>query len=186
LQLSRFASKLGVIVLSILLITGISLVPTLQIGVEGRGGGGKLPPPPGIVVPPSQIPRPPSPGGSPSSGTPPLPTASPTPPSPGGSPSSGTPPLPTASPALDTTDDRAVNQTGAAANQTEGDGAVNQSAMIMIPQNSMEMIMSHVQDAMTAIDVHNKDNATKALKSLIRELKSAANARGISIEITTG
>jgi hypothetical protein len=58
--------------------------------------------------------------------------------------------------------------------------------MVMIPQNSMKMIMSHVQDAMTAIDSNNKDNATKALQSLNRELKSAANARGISIDITTG
>jgi hypothetical protein len=132
-------SKLSVIGLSIILITGISLVPALQIRVQGQ-----------------QSPAPPSPGGSPSSGTPPP-------------------------PALDTADGgEAANQTGG-----EGGGAVNQSAMIMIPQNSMEMIMSHVQDAMTAIDVHNKDNATKALQSLIRELKSAANARGISIETTT-
>jgi hypothetical protein len=43
------------------------------------------------------------------------------------------PPSPTTSPALDTTDDGAVNQTGAAANQIEGGGAVNQSAMVMIP-----------------------------------------------------
>jgi hypothetical protein len=153
-------SKLSVIGLSIILITGISLVPALQIRVQGQ-----------------QSPAPPSPGGSPSSGTPPPPSAVPRPPSPGGSPSSGTPPPP----ALDTADGgEAANQTGG-----EGGGAVNQSAMVMIPQNSMEMIMSHVQDAMTAIDVHNKDNATKALQSLIRELKSAANARGISIETTT-
>ncbi len=63
---------------------------------------------------------------------------------------------------------------GEAANQTggEGGGAVNQSAMVMIPQNSMEMIMSHVQDAMTAIDSNNKDNAMKALNSVDQELKS--------------
>ena len=155
-------SKLSVIGLSIILITGISLVPALQIRVQGQV---------------QQSPAPPSPGGSPSSGTPPPPSAVPRPPSPGGSPSSGTPPPP----ALDTADGgEAANQTGG-----EGGGAVNQSAMVMIPQNSMEMIMSHVQDAMTAIDVHNKDNATKALQSLIRELKSGANARGISIETTT-
>ena len=156
-------SKLLVIGLSIISITGISLVPALQIRVQGQV---------------QQSPAPPSPGGSPSSGTSPPPSAVPRPPSPGGSPSSGTPPPP----ALDTADGgEAANQTGG-----EGGGAVNQSAMVLIPQNSMEMIMSHVQDAMTAIDVHNKDNATKALQSLIRELKSAANARGISIEITTG
>ena len=154
-------SKLLVIGLSIILITGISLVPALQIRVQGQV---------------QQSPAPPSPGGSPSSGTPPPAAAVPRPPSPGGSPSSGTPPPA----ALDTADGgEAANQTGG-----EGGGAVNQSAMVMIPQNSMEMIMSHVQDAMTAIDVHNKDNATKALQSLIRELKSAANARGISIEPT--
>jgi hypothetical protein len=156
-------SKLSVIGLSIILITGISLVPTLQIKVQGQV---------------QQSPAPPSPGGSPSSGTPPPPSAVPRPPSPGGSPSSGTPPPP----ALDTADGgEAANQTGG-----EGGGAVNQSAMVMIPQNSMKMIMSHVQDAMTAIDSNNKDNATKALQSLFRELKSAANARGISIDITTG
>ena len=135
-------SKLSVIGLSIILITGISLVPTLQIKVQGQV---------------QQSPAPPSPGGSPSSGTPPP-------------------------PALGTADGgEAANQTGG-----EGGGAVNQSAMVMIPQNSMKMIMSHVQDAMTAIDSNNKDNATKALQSLFRELKSAANARGISIDITTG
>ena len=149
-------SKLSVIGLSIILITGISLVSALQIRVQGQV---------------QQSPAPPSPGGSPSSGTPPPPSAMPRPPSPGGSPSSGTPPPPrhpSPYPALDTADGGGVaNQTGG-----EGGGAVNQSAMVMIPQNSMEMIMSHVQDAMTAIDVHNKDNATKALQSLIRELKS--------------
>ena len=30
-------SKLGVIVLSIVLLTGISIIPTLQIEVQGRG-----------------------------------------------------------------------------------------------------------------------------------------------------
>ena len=163
-------SKLSVIGLSIILITGISLVPALQIRVQGQVQQSPAPPSPGgspssgTPPPPSAVPRPPSPGGSPSSGTPPPPSAVPRPPSPGGSPSSGTPPPP----ALDTADGgEAANQTGG-----EGGGAVNQSAMVMIPQNSMEMIMSHVQDAMTAIDVHNKDNATKALQSLIRELKS--------------
>ena len=75
----------------------------------------------------------------------------------------------------------AANQTGG-----EGGGAVNQSAMVMIPQSTMEMIMSQLQDAMTAIDSGNKDNATKALKSVDQELKSAANASGIPIETTTG
>ena len=62
---SKFTSRLGVIVLSIVLITGISLVPMLQIEVQGRGGGGNYPPPPpppGYTPPPSRIPSPPSPG----------------------------------------------------------------------------------------------------------------------------
>ena len=132
-------SKLSVIGLSIILITGISLVPALQIRVQGQ-----------------QSPAPPSPGGSPSSGTP---------------------------PALDTADG------GGAANQTAGEGgggAVNQSAVVMIPQSTMQMIMSQLQDAITAIDSNNIDNATKAMNSVDQELKSATNASGISIETTTG
>ena len=76
---------------------------------------------------------------------------------------------------------------GGAANQTgeEGGGAVNQSAVVMIPQSTMQMIMSHIRDAMTAIDSGNKDNATKAMNSVDQELKSAANESGISIETTT-
>ncbi len=76
---------------------------------------------------------------------------------------------------------------GEAANQTggEGGGAVNQSAMVMIPQSTMQMIMNQLQDAMTAIDSGNKDNATKAMNSVDQELKSAANESGISIEPTT-
>ena len=134
-------SKLLVIGLSIILITGISLVPTLQIKVQGQV---------------RQSPAPPTPGGIPSSGTAPPPP-------------------------LDTADG------GGAANQTggEGGGAVNQSAMVMIPQSTMQMIMSQLQDAMTAIDIDNKDNAIKALNSLDQELKSAANESGISIEPTT-
>ena len=54
-------SKLLVIGLSIILLTGISLVPTLQIKVQGQV---------------RQSPAPPTPGGSPSSGTPPPPAAS--------------------------------------------------------------------------------------------------------------
>jgi hypothetical protein len=155
-------SKLLVIGLSIILITGISLVPALQIGVQGQVQHQQSPP------------SPPSPGGSPSSGTSPPPASSAAPPSPGGSPSSGTSPPP---PALDATG-------GGAANQTE-DGAVNQSAMVMIPQSSMEMMMSNVQNAMTAMDNGNTEDAMIALESLDQELKSAANASGISVETIT-
>jgi hypothetical protein len=167
-------SKLLVIGLSIILLTGISLVPTLQIKVQGQVQQSPAPPTPGTTAPPASSPAPPTPGGSPSSGTPPPPSAVPE--SPGGSPSSGTPP-----PALDTADG------GEAANQTsgEGGGAVNQSAMVLIPQSTMQMIMNQLQDAMTAIDSGNKDNATKAMNSVDQELKSAANESGISIEPTT-
>ena len=170
-------SKLLVIGLSIILITGISLVPTLQIKVQGQVRQSPTPPTPGTTAPPAASPAPPTPGGSQSSGTSPPLAASEVPESPGGSPSSGTSPPP----ALDTADG------GGAANQTggEGGGAVNQSAMVMIPQSTMQMIMSQLQDAMTAIDIDNKDNATKALNSLDQELKSAANESGISIEPTT-
>jgi hypothetical protein len=170
-------SKLLVIGLSIILITGISFVPTLQIGVQGQ-------------VQQQQSPlEPPSPGGSPSSGSTSPPSLSPErPPSPGGSPSSGTsqPSSPTTRPALGAEGSRAANQTGAADNQTAGGGAVNQSAMVMIPQSTMEMIMSQLQDAMIAVDNNNKVEAMTALNSVDQELKSAANASGISIETTTG
>src|SRR5919107_57030 len=124
-------SKLGVIVLSIVLLTGISLVPTLQIGVEGRGQTHRLT-------------------------TPTTPTT-PTP------------------------DLAAI---GESTNQTE-DGAVNQSAMVMIPQTSAMTMMSNLQAAMSAVDNDNKDEAIRALNSMDQELRSAATAAGISIENTT-
>ena len=187
-------SKLLVIGLSIILLTGISLVPTLQIKVQGQVRQSPAPPTPGTTAPPAASPAPPTPGGSPSSGTSPAAAASEVPESPGGSPSSGTSPPAAASevpespggspssgtppPALDTADGgEAANQTGG-----EGGGAVNQSAMVLIPQSTMQMIMNQLQDAMTAIDSGNKDNATKAMNSVDQELKSAANESGISIE----
>jgi hypothetical protein len=201
-------SKLLVIVLSIILLTGISLVSTLEIKVQGQVRQSPAPPTPGTIAPPASSAAPPSPGGSPSSGSSSPPASSAAPPSPGGSPSSGSsspspppsaPPSPggspssgssspspslTTPPALDTADG------GGAANQTAGEGggggAVNQSAVVMIPLSTMQMIMSQLQDAMTAIDSNNKDNATKAMNSVDQELKSAANASGISIETTTG
>jgi hypothetical protein len=63
---SNNISKLGVLTLSIVLLTGISLVPTLQIGVQGQ------------VQQQQSSERPLSPGGSPSSGsTSPPPTTRP-------------------------------------------------------------------------------------------------------------
>src|ERR671924_1713183 len=110
MQLRKFASKLrAIVLLSVVLITGIFLVPTLQIGGQGQV---------------QQQQSPPSPGGSPSSGStsPPPPLAPERPPSPGGSPSSGS-----TTPALNTAAGAAVNKTG-------GSGAVNQSAIVIIPK----------------------------------------------------
>jgi hypothetical protein len=101
-----------------------------------------------------------------------------TPESPGGSPSSGStsPPL-TTRPALDTAEGGAANQTGV--------GVGNQSDMVMIPQSTMQMIMSQLQDAMTAVD-NNEVEVMTALNSVAQELKSAANASGVSVENITG
>ena len=142
-------SKLLVMGLSIILITGISLVPILQIGVQGQVQ--------------QQAPlAPPSPGGSPSSGT-------------------SSPP-----PALDTADGGAVNQASSVANQTGGGSsiAVNQTAMVMIPQSSVMTMIDNLQTATDA--VADDEDAMMALQSVDQELKSAANASGISIENTTG
>jgi hypothetical protein len=57
--------------------------------------------------------------------------------------------------------------------------------MVMIPQSTMVMIMSQLQDAMTAVD-NNKVEAMMALNSVDQELKSAANSSGITMETTTG
>jgi hypothetical protein len=232
-------TKSGVIVLSIILLTGISLVSTLEIKVQGQVQNSPAPPTPGTTAPPASSAAPPSPGGSPSSGStappplapespggspssgstapPPLapespggspssgstapPASSVAPPSPGGSPSSGStapPPLAPESPGgspssgstappLTTPPDLDTADGGQAANQTgEGGGAGNQSAVVMIPLTTMQMIMSQLQDAVTAIDSNNKDNATKAMNSVDQELKSAANASGITIETSTG
>ena len=120
-------SKLLVIGLSIILITGISLVSTLEIQVQGQ-------------VQQQQAPT--------------------TPPSPGGSPASGNSPPS----ALDTADG----------------GAVNQSTTIMIPQSSVMTMLNNLQTAMDA--VADDEDAMKALESVDQELKSAANASGISIQ----
>jgi hypothetical protein len=64
MKLKKFPFKLGVIVLSIVLITGISLIPTLQIGVQGQVRRQQSPPPPtpGTSAAPSPTPAPPTPG----------------------------------------------------------------------------------------------------------------------------
>src|ERR671921_71634 len=105
------------------------------------------------------------------------------PPSPGGNPSSGTSPPP---PALDTADGGAVNQNSAVANQTDtgSSGEGNQTTMVMIPQSSVMTMIDNLQTAMDA--VADDEDAMMALESVDQELRSAANASGISIETTTG
>jgi outer membrane biosynthesis protein TonB len=175
-------SNLGVFALSIVLLTGISLVPTLQIGVQGQVQQQQsplAPPPPGTIAPPSTIPEPPPETIAPEQ------TISPPPPPPPAPTEPTSPP-----PAPETTTTRPPPSFGAAgegaANQTsEGGSIVNQSAMVMIPQSTMEMIMSNVQDAMTSVDNDNMEEAMMALETLDQELKSAANAAGMSVETTT-
>jgi hypothetical protein len=167
MQLSRFTSKLGVIVLSIVLITGIFLVPTLQIEVQGRGGGKQpAPPTPGSIASPSSIPAPPTPGTT----SPSLPETTP-------------PQIPTIIRRPTTSSN--LDTVGAAVNQTAGGGAVNQSAIVMIPQSSVMKIMSNLQAAMNAVANDNKDEAMTVLNSVDQELKSAANASDMSIGNTT-
>jgi hypothetical protein len=156
-------SKLGVIVLSIVLITGIFLVPTLQIGVQGRGQPSRLT----------------TPATSPTPTTPPTSTATTASTTPRPAPSTDT--ATTLRPTTPTPDLEAV---GEAANQTE-DGAVNQSAMVMIPQSSVMTMMSNLQAAMNAVDNDNKDETMTALNSVEQELKSAAAAAGMSVGNTT-
>ena len=179
---SNNISKLGVFALSIVLLTGIALIPTLQIGVQGQVQQQQsplAPPSPGTTSAPSRIPAPPSQGT-----IAPRQTISPPPPSsPSTEPTSPPPEAP------ETTTTRPPPGFGAAgggaANQTsEGAGTVNQSAMVMIPLSTMQMIMSQLQDAMTAVDNNNKVEAMTALNSVTQELKSAANASGVSVENT--
>ena len=63
MHLRKFTQKLGVIILFIVLFTGISLVPTLQIGVRGQVQQQQTPPTPGTIAPPSITPAPPPPQG---------------------------------------------------------------------------------------------------------------------------
>jgi cytoskeletal protein RodZ len=166
-------SKLGVIVLFIVLLTGISIVPTLQIGVQGRGQPHRSTP--------ATSPTPTTPQSSTAT------TASTTPrPAPA-------PPTDTATTLRQTTNTPALDAVGEAANQTAGGVTVNQSDMVMIRQSSvvtmmsnLQAAMSNLQAAMNAVDNDNKGEATTALNSAEQQLKSAANAAGLSIENMTG
>jgi hypothetical protein len=160
-------SKLSIIVLSIVLLTGIYLIPTLQIEVQGQVRQQQSPPTPGTKPSPSTTPAPPTPGTKPSPSTTPAP-----------------PPETTTIIQRPTTSSDLDAVAGAAANQTE-DGAVNQSAMVMIPQSSVMTMMSNLQAAMNAVDNDNKDETMTALNSVEQELKSAAAAAGMSVGNTT-
>ena len=159
-------SKLGVILLSIVLLTGISIIPTLQIGVQGRGQPHRSTPAtsPTPTTPPSSTPT--------TASTTPRPTPA--------------PPADAATTLQQTTDTPAADAVGEAADQTDGGGAVNQSAMVMIPQSSLMTMMSNLQAAMNAVDNNNKDDAMTALNIADQQLKSAADAAGISGENMTG
>jgi len=130
MHLRKFTPKLRVIILFIVLFSGISLVPTLQIGVRGQVQQQQTPPTPGTIAPPSITPAPPPPQGL------------------------GT-----------------------------GGGATNQTAMVMIPQNSIIRMIDNVQIAMDAIG--DDEEAMMALESVDQELRSAATAAGMFVENTT-
>ena len=159
-------SKLGVIVLSIVLLTGISLVPTLQIGVQGRGQPHRLT----------------TPATSPTPTTPPTSTATTASTTPRSAPSTDT----ATTTLRQTTTTPDLDAIGEAANKTGGGGVVNQSAMVMISQSSVMTMMSTLQAAINAVDNDNKDEAMNALNSADQQLKSAANAAGMSVENMTG
>ena len=63
MHLRKFTPKIRIIILFIVLFTGISLVPTLQIGVRGQVQQQQTPPTPGTIAPPSITPAPPPPQG---------------------------------------------------------------------------------------------------------------------------
>jgi hypothetical protein len=166
-------SKLGVIVLSIVLLTGISIVPALQIGVQGRGQPHRS-----------------TPATSPTPTTPPSSTATTASTTPRPTPA---PPTDTATTLRQTTNTPALDAVGEAADQTDGGGTVNQSAMVMIPQTSLMTMMSNLQAAMSnlqaainAVDNDNKVEAMTALNNADQQLKSAADAAGMSVENMTG
>jgi len=174
MELRKFSSKLGVFVLSIVLITGISLVPTLQIGVQGRGGQTTPTISPTPTVPPT------------STATTSFTTPQPRPAPPVTTTTITTPPPP---PPVTTTTTRitpAPTDTVTPTPSTEAtEGAANQSGMVMIPLSTMRMIMSQIQDAVTAVGSDNKADALTTLNSVEQELESAVDATGVSVQATT-
>jgi hypothetical protein len=190
MMLRKFSPKLGVVVLCFVLITGLALFPTFQIGVQSQAKQQRLTtpatpatptkPPTSTATTSYTTPQPPR--------TPPVTTTTTT--------EEATPAPPVATTAITTRITPASTDTvntspevnaaaGAADNQTGESGAVNQSAMVMIPLSTMQLLMGQVQDAITAVDNDNKDEAMTALNSVDQELKSAVDASGVSVETTT-
>ncbi len=76
-----------------------------------------------------------------------------------------------------------MNQTGGASmNQTGGGGAASQSAMVMVPKEAMTTVMGSLQQAMTAVDSGNDDDAKMALMSVQQALTGPAQQAGMSME----
>jgi hypothetical protein len=213
MELRESTSEFAGIVLSIVLIIGISLIPTLQIGVQGQVQRQQSPPPPtpGTTAAPSTTPAPPTPGTSrplspPSTTPPPPPSTTPAPPT-----------LATTRPPLDfEVIGGAVNQSAtivipqssvmtmidnlqtamdAVADDEDAmmalesvvqqlrSGVVTRTATVLIPQSSMMTMLDNLQTAMNA--VADDEDAMMALESVDQELKSAATAAGMSVENTT-
>jgi hypothetical protein len=162
MHLRKFTPKLSVIILFIVLFTGISLVPTLQIGARGQVQHQQTPPTPGTIAPPSITPAPPPPQGL---GTGDGTTSE------------------TGDGTTSETGDGTTSETGDGTTSETGDGTTNQTAMVMIPQSSIMRMIDNVQIAMDAIG--DNEEAMMALESVDQELRSAATAAGMFVENTT-
>src|SRR5919106_1329612 len=177
MHLRKFTPKLRVIIF-IVLFTGISLVPTLQIGVRGQVQHQQTPPTPGTIAPPSITPAPPPPQGSGTGGGATSETGGGATSETGGGATSET-----GGGATSETGGGATSETGGGATSETGGGATNQTAMVMIPQSSIMRMIDNVQIAMDAIG--EDEEAMMALESVDQELRSAATAAGMFVENTT-
>src|SRR5215212_2597414 len=146
MHLRKFTPKLRVIILFIVLFSGISLVPTLQIGVRGQVQQQQTPPTPGTIAPPSITPAPPPPQG-----------------------------LGTGGGATSETGGGATSETGGGATSETGGGATNQTAIVIIPQNSIIRMIDNVQIAMDAIgDDEEAMMALESVDQELRSVATAA------------
>jgi hypothetical protein len=55
----------------------------------------------------------------------------------------------------------------------------------MIPLSTMQMIISQIQDAVTAVGGDNKADALTTVNSVEQDLESAVDATGVSVQATT-